>query len=379
MKNIVLLGSTGSIGTQTLNVIRRNADKFKVIALAANENAELLSAQADQFKPKYVGICSAEKLPLLNISYDCEVFSGKSALSELASVPEADIVVCAVAGMSAFDGVISAVEQGKDVALASKEVLVMAGALVMEAVKQKKVRLIPVDSEHSAIFQCLEGKQGGLRRVILTASGGPFREYPREALENVTCAEALRHPTWNMGPKVTLDSATLMNKALEMMEAHHLFSVDADRIDVLVHPQSVVHSMVEFEDGVVMAQMSRPDMRFPIQYALTYPDRCDGGLARLDLPRLSGLTFEEPDTVRFPSLLFASEAIRRGGIAGAVMNAANEVAVERFRAGELKFTGIFDVVEQTMNQFNQKGAADMNTILEADQNAREFARQLRKG
>lgn len=289
------------------------------------------------------------------------------------------MVLCAIVGTAGLPPVLAAIDSGKDIALASKEVLVMAGALVMEAVKRKKVRLIPVDSEHSAVFQCLEGKQGGVRKVILTASGGPFREYPREALENVTCAEALKHPTWNMGPKVTLDSATLMNKALEMMEAHHLFSVGADRIEVLVHPQSVVHSMVEFEDGVVMAQLSRPDMRFPIQYAFTYPERCDGGLARLDLTRLSGLTFENPDTDRFPSLLFASEAIRRGGIAGAVMNAANEVAVERFRAGELKFTGIFDVVERTMNQFNRKGAADMDTILEADRNAREFARQLRKG
>ena len=381
MKNVIILGSTGSVGENAVRVACALSHRIRVVGIVGNSNLKRLAEQAALLKCEFAATGDESRGSELAslLPAGCRVFAGKRAVEELVRCPGVDMVLCAIVGTAGLPPVLAAIDSGKDIALASKEVLVMAGALVMEAVKRKKVRLIPVDSEHSAVFQCLEGKQGGVRKVILTASGGPFREYPREALENVTCAEALKHPTWNMGPKVTLDSATLMNKALEMMEAHHLFSVGADRIEVLVHPQSVVHSMVEFEDGVVMAQLSRPDMRFPIQYAFTYPERCDGGLARLDLTRLSGLTFENPDTDRFPSLLFASEAIRRGGIAGAVMNAANEVAVERFRAGELKFTGIFDVVERTMHQFNRKGAADMDTILEADRNAREFARQLRKG
>ena len=378
MKNVIILGSTGSVGENAVRVACALSHRIRVVGIVGNSNLKRLAEQAALLKCEFAATGDESRGSELAslLPAGCRAFAGKRAVEELVRCPGVDMVLCAIVGTAGLPPVLAAIDSGKDIALASKEVLVMAGALVMEAVKRKKVRLIPVDSEHSAVFQCLEGKQGGVRKVILTASGGPFREYP---LENVTCAEALKHPTWNMGPKVTLDSATLMNKALEMMEAHHLFSVGADRIEVLVHPQSVVHSMVEFEDGVVMAQLSRPDMRFPIQYAFTYPERCDGGLARLDLTRLSGLTFENPDTDRFPSLLFASEAIRRGGIAGAVMNAANEVAVERFRAGELKFTGIFDVVERTMNQFNRKGAADMDTILEADRNAREFARQLRKG
>lgn len=381
MKNVIILGSTGSVGENAVRVACALSHRIRVVGIVGHSNLARLAQQAALLKCEFAATgdeTRGSELAAL-LPDGCRAFAGKRAVEELVRCPGVDLVLCAIVGTAGLPPVLAAIDSGKDIALASKEVLVMAGSLVMEAVRQKKVRLIPVDSEHSAIFQCLEGKRGGVRRVILTASGGPFRELPRAALEHVTCAEALRHPTWNMGPKVTLDSATMMNKALEMVEAHHLFSAGADQIEVLVHPQSVVHSMVEFEDGVVMAQMSRPDMRFPIQYAFTYPERCDGGLARLDLTRLSGLTFEKPDTERFPSLLFAAEAIRRGGIAGAVMNAANEVAVERFRAGELKFTDIFGIVEQTMNRFNRKGEADMNQILEADQNARQFARQLRKG
>lgn len=381
MKNIIILGSTGSVGENAVRVACALRHRIRVIGIVGNSNLKRLAEQAALLNCEFAATgdeARGKELASL-LPSRCRAFAGLKTVEELVRCPGVDMVLCAIVGTAGLPLVLSAVDSGKDVALASKEVLVMAGYLVMDAVKRKKVRLIPVDSEHSAVFQCLEGKRGGVRKVILTASGGPFRKYSREELENATCAEALRHPTWSMGPKVTLDSATLMNKALEMVEAHHLFSVDAEHLEVLVHPQSVVHSMVEFEDGVVMAQMSRPDMRFPIQYAYTYPERCDGGLARLDLARLSGLTFEAPDTERFPSLRFAAEAIRRGGVAGAVMNAANEVAVERFRSGELKFTEIFGIVEKTMNQFNIKGAADRKMILEADQNAREFARQIRKG
>ena len=381
-KTIALLGSTGSIGRQTLQVAREL--KLRVAALAAGSSVELLEAQAREFSPRlavlYDKDAAAELRQRLRDT-DIEVLAGPEGLLAAAQAEEADTVVTAVVGSVGLEPTLAAIRLGRRIALANKETLVCAGELVMAAAREYGADIVPVDSEHSAIFQCLQGcaDRREIKRLILTCSGGPFFGKRYEELEHMTPADALKHPNWSMGAKITIDSATLMNKALEMMEAHHLFSVGADRIEVLVHPQSVVHSMVEFEDGVVMAQLSRPDMRFPIQYAFTYPERCDGGLARLDLTRLSGLTFENPDTDRFPSLLFASEAIRRGGIAGAVMNAANEVAVERFRAGELKFTGIFDVVERTMNQFNRKGAADMDTILEADRNAREFARQLRKG
>ena len=305
----------------------------------------------------------------------CRAYAGTEKIAELIQSDRVDMILCAIVGTAGFPLVLAAIDAGKEIALASKEVLVMAGTIVMEAVRQKNIRLIPVDSEHSAIFQCLQG-HGSVRSVILTASGGPFRRSTPEELARVTCAEALKHPTWNMGPKVTIDSATLMNKALEMVEAHHLFQADADHIGVLVHPQSIVHSMVEFTDGAFLAHMSVPDMRFPIQYAFTWPERCDGGLERLDLTALSGLTFEKPDSGRFPSLLYAAEAIRLGGTAGAVMNAANEIAVERFSKGGIGFTKIFDIVERTMGKFAEAGPAGMDAILEADHNSRAYARQL---
>lgn len=348
MKNIVLLGSTGSIGTQTLNVIRRNADKFRVIALAANENAELLSAQADQFKPKYVGICSAEKLPLMNISYDCEVFSGKSALSDLASVPEADVVVCAVAGMSAFDGVISAVEHGKDVALASKEVLVEGGEYVMRLVGEKGARILPVDSEHSAVWQCLDGKdKKSVSKIILTASGGPFYGVNSfSELENVTPRQAVAHPNWKMGRKISVDSATMMNKGLEIIEAGFLFGVTD--IDYIVHPQSIIHSMVRFIDGSTLAQMSSATMELPILVALSYPERvcAEGYEFRFDKP----LSFLPPreDVFVFPAL--AKQCLAVGKNAPCILSAADEAAVQLFLGGKIKFTDIWKIVGEIMSK-----------------------------
>ena len=377
MKNVIILGSTGSVGENAVRVACALSHRIRVVGIVGNSNLKRLAEQAALLKCEFAATGDESRGSELAslLPAGCRAFAGKRAVEELVRCPGVDMVLCAIVGTAGLPPVLAAIDSGKDIALASKEVLVMAGSLVMERIRRKKIRLIPVDSEHSAIFQCLQG-HGEVRDIVLTASGGPFLRTPASELEKVSSADALKHPTWNMGPKVTLDSATLMNKALEMVEAHHLFGVGADRIRVLVHPQSVVHSMVEFADGAMLAQLSVPDMRFPIQYAFTCPERCDGGLKRLDLTALPGLTFERPDTERFPSLLFADEAIRTGGTAGAVMNAANEIAVERLVRGEIAFTTIFRIVEQTMGKFAEAGAADLASILEADRNSREYARQL---
>lgn len=377
MKRIVILGSTGSVGENAVRVAAALRERIQVVGVVGNRNTERLAEQAALLNCEFAATGTPALLDDLaaRVPDTCRAYAGTEKIAELIQSDRVDMILCAIVGIAGFPFVLAAIDAGKEIALASKEVLVMAGSIVMEAVRQKNIRLIPVDSEHSAIFQCLQG-HGSVRSVILTASGGPFRRSTPEELVRVTCAEALKHPTWSMGPKVTIDSATLMNKALEMVEAHHLFQADADHIGVLVHPQSIVHSMVEFTDGAFLAHMSVPDMRFPIQYAFTCPDRCDGGLERLDLTALSGLTFEKPDTGRFPSLLYAAEAIRLGGTAGAVMNAANEIAVERFSKGEIGFTKIFDIVERTMGKFAEAGPAGMDAILEADRNSRAYARQL---
>ena len=377
MRRIVILGSTGSVGENAVRVAAALHDRIRVVGVVGNRNTKRLAEQAALLNCEFAATGSPVMLDDLasRVPDTCRAYAGTEKIAELIQSDRVDMILCAIVGTAGFPLVLAAIDAGKEIALASKEVLVMAGTIVMEAVRQKNIRLIPVDSEHSAIFQCLQG-HGSVRSVILTASGGPFRRSTPEELARVTCAEALKHPTWNMGPKVTIDSATLMNKALEMVEAHHLFQADADHIGVLVHPQSIVHSMVEFTDGAFLAHMSVPDMRFPIQYAFTWPERCDGGLERLGLTALSGLTFEKPDSGRFPSLLYAAEAIRLGGTAGAVMNAANEIAVERFSKGGIGFTKIFDIVERTMGKFAEAGPAGMDAILEADHNSRAYARQL---
>lgn len=377
MKRIVILGATGSVGESAVRVASALRDRIRVVGVVGNRNVKRLAEQAALLNCGFAATGDPGMLDELSaqVPASCRAYAGPEKIAELVCSDQVDMILCAIVGTAGFPLVLAAIDAGKEIALASKEVLVMAGKPVMEAVRRKKIQLIPVDSEHSAVFQCLQG-HGAVRNVVLTASGGPFLRSTPEELARATCAEALKHPTWNMGPKVSIDSATLMNKALEMVEAHHLFGVGADQIRVLVHPQSIVHSMVEFADGAFLAQMSMPDMRFPIQYAFTYPARCDGGLERLDLTALSGLTFEKPDMDRFPSLRYAYEAIRTGGTAGAVMNAANEVAVERFSKGEIGFTKIFDIVERTMSALAESGAADMAAILEADRNSRAFARKL---
>ncbi|HCE46569.1 MAG TPA: 1-deoxy-D-xylulose-5-phosphate reductoisomerase [Lentisphaeria bacterium] len=375
-KKIVILGSTGSIGRNAVSVVRHLSDELEVVGIAANRNIKLLEAQARELKCKYAAVAdegSAGKLHG-NLPRGCTLLAGEQGILELCLKPEVDMVLCAIVGTGGLLPVLESVKAGKDIAIASKEVLVMAGDLVMREVRRNKVAFLPVDSEHSAIFQCLEGKRKeDVGRIILTASGGPFRGRKISQMKSATYASALDHPVWDMGPKVTIDSATLMNKALEIIEARWLFDVASDRIDVVIHPQSVIHSMVEFIDGTVLAQMSAPDMRFPIQYALTYPVKHSGSLKPLDFAKLAGLTFERPDTRNFPSLDFAYEALRLGGTLPTVMNAANEVAVERFSKSEIRFTDIWNIIEKVMSYHKRLDRPSLDAILSADKWARETA------
>ena len=355
MRSIALLGSTGSIGRQVLDVVSRLPERLRVVSLAANRNVELLNEQAKIFRPLVVSV-------------------GADELTRAATVPEADIVVVAVAGTVGLAPTIEAIKSGKDIALASKEVLVAAGSIVTRLVKEKGVQLLPVDSEHSAIFQCLTGEdRDKVRRLILTASGGAFANYPLEGLADVTVEQALAHPTWSMGRKITIDSATLMNKALEIIEAHWLFGVDASQIEVVIHPQSIVHSMVEFEDGSVMAQLGVPDMRLPIQYALLYPERIDTGLPRLDITTQGTLTFAKPDPARYPALRLAYQAMEAGDTVPAVLNAANETAVALFLDGKIRFPGIYEIVCRVTERHVPVQDPDLSQILEADAWARQTA------
>ncbi len=375
-KRVAILGSTGSIGESALKVVKHLSDELEVTALAANSQIERLAEQARETGCRTVVTADLQLEDSLRgmAPEDCQVASGQQAIIDLAVREDVDIVLCAIVGTGGLMPVITALEADKDVALASKEVLVLAGRIVMDAASRSKGRIIPVDSEHSAIFQCLEGRApASASRLILTASGGAFRNATLEEMRESDYKSALAHPTWDMGPKVTIDSASLMNKALEIIEAHFLFDVSHERIDVVIHPQSVVHSMVEFIDGTVLAQMSTPDMRFPIQYALTWPHKHPGSLEPLDFTRFSELTFELPDRKRFPSLDFAYEALRQGGDMPAVMNAANEVAVARFRRGEIRFTDIWTVIEKTMAAHTVMAYAELDEVLAADSQARAFA------
>ena len=380
-KNLVILGSTGSIGESTLRVVSAFPDRFRIIGLAAQNRIERLLEQARLFSVERVAVADLESARRAKqmAPTGLTVLSGPEGLEELAALPAADIVLVAVVGMAGLRPVLAALRQGTDVALATKEVLVAAGHIVMAAGRAAGARILPVDSEHSAIFQCL-GDQGAnrVRRLILTASGGPFAHNPRLDFEKVTVVEALKHPRWNMGRKVTVDSATMMNKGLEIIEAHWLFGVPFDRIEVVMHPESIVHSMIEFQDGNILAQLSVSDMRFAIQLALTWPERLDGGLPVLDLVQLGALHFAAPDEARFPCLALARAAARVGGTMPVILNAANEVAVQEFLNNNLSFPGIWRTVEQALSRHTARANPDLPEILAADRWAREEANRLIK-
>jgi 1-deoxy-D-xylulose-5-phosphate reductoisomerase len=377
-KKVVLLGSTGSIGRSTLEVARLLPERIELVGLAANGSVEALAAQVRETGVKHVALHDAQRVGELRalLPAGVEVFAGPEGLAELATLEDADMVLVAIVGTAGLQPALAAIEAGKDLAVASKEILVMAGEIVTAAADRKGVRLLPVDSEHNAIFQCLDGHRGGERevsRLVLTASGGPFRTWPAERLAEVTLAQALKHPTWEMGRKITIDSATLFNKGLEMIEARWLFGIGMERIDVVVHPQSIVHSMVEFVDGSVLAQLSRTDMCFPIQYALTWPERLAGGLRPLDFGQLARLEFEQPRHADFPALGLAREAGLAGGTLPAVFNAANEVAVEAFIAGAIRFPDIWRVVARVMGRHEIGAASSLAAVIDADGWARRAA------
>lgn len=377
-RRVVLLGSTGSIGCSTLKVASELPDEIEIIALAACGNVEKLAAQARETGVRHVALYDASKESSLRdlLPSDVRIHLGAEGLLELATLKNADVVLIAIVGTAGLHPALAAIEAGKDLAIASKEILVMAGEVITSAAEKRGVKLLPVDSEHNAIFQCLDGHRGGVEevsRLILTASGGPFRKLPAEQLAHVTPEQALHHPTWEMGPKITIDSATLFNKGLEMIEARWLFGIDMDRIDVVIHPQSIIHSMVEFTDGSVLAQLSRTDMCFPIQYALTWPRRVSGGLKPLDFPMLAKLEFEAPRTQDFPALDLARRAGLAGGTLPAVFNAANEIAVDAFRAGKIPFPSIWKCVAAVMDQHQVKPSSTLEAVVEADRWAREIA------
>lgn len=382
MKNIAILGSTGSIGTQTLQVIEAHPDLFCAEVLTANNNVELLIQQALKFKPNMVVIGNEEKYPLLKEalkSEDIKVFAGKDALAQVVTAGGVDVVVTATVGYSGLMPTVNAIKAGKTIALANKETLVVAGELINDLIGEYKVAILPVDSEHSAIFQCLCGEGNNpVEKLILTASGGPFRGKDYDFLKKVTPGDALKHPTWNMGAKVTIDSASLMNKGFEVIEAKWLFGVKPEQIDVVVHPQSIVHSMVQYTDGSIKAQLGVQDMRLPIQYALTYPDRIDSGFGRVDFKTWHTLTFEEPDRKTFRNLNLAYEAMLKGGNMPCVLNAANEIAVAGFLKGQLSFTGMSDLIERTMEKIDFTAKPSLEDYVATDSAARKVAQGLMK-
>jgi 1-deoxy-D-xylulose-5-phosphate reductoisomerase len=381
LKRIAILGSTGSIGRSALQVIEQFPNHFQVVALAAGKNIDLLAGQIQRFRPKVAAVLNqelADRLAdLLPPDTSVEVLAGSTGYQETASCAEADMVLSSMVGAAGLIPTLSAIRAGKDVALANKETLVMAGALVMDEAQKYKVRLLPVDSEHNAIFQALEGhRREDLKRILLTASGGPFLNLPKEQLESVTPAQALAHPNWEMGAKITVDSATMMNKGLEVIEAKWLFEVPVERIDVHIHPQSIVHSMVEYIDGSVIAQMGMPDMRVPIAYALAHPERLKLDLPTLDLFSVQTLTFQKPDLSRYPSLALAFNACKAGGTMPAVLNAANEVAVQAFLDKRIPFMGIPRLVDKVMEEHEIAPATELQVILAADTWARQRTEEL---
>ena len=371
MKKITILGSTGSIGCSALDVIEKNPDRFQIVALAAGTNIKKLKEQIEKFKPQVAAVKTKEmalKLSeLLTIKNKVKIIYNEEGLKDIASFPSADIVISAISGSAGLIPTLAAIEAGKDIALANKETMVMAGEIVTTRAIKKRVKIIPVDSEHSAIFQCLEGnKRENLRRIILTASGGPFLNFTESQLKKVTLDQTLRHPKWKMGKKITIDSATMMNKGLEVIEAKWLFKMDISNIDVLIHPQSIVHSMVEFSDGAYLAQMGIPDMKIPIAYALTYPERIINNLPRLNLVRTKSLEFYKPDIKKFPCLNIAREAGICGGTAPAVLNAADEIAVSAFVQKKICFADLPKIIEKVLTAHKVKNNPSLEDILQAD-------------
>ncbi|MDB2673453.1 1-deoxy-D-xylulose-5-phosphate reductoisomerase [Akkermansiaceae bacterium] len=379
-KRVLILGSTGSIGTSALIVARQIPDRMQIVGLAAGTRVDDLEEQAQEFGVDHLCLADDSRCHELQKT-GRKIFAGAEGLVELVEATKPDLVLVAIVGVEGLRPTLKAIELGCDVAVASKEILVMAGEVVTNAARDKGVNILPVDSEHNAIFQCLEGHKGGsdeVRRLIVTASGGPFRTLAAEKLSDVKLEDALKHPTWEMGQKITIDSATLFNKGLEMIEARWLFDIPMSKVEVVVHPQSIVHSMVEFIDGSVLAQLSTTDMCFPIQYAVVWPERLKNELKPLDFPTLARLEFEAPRENDFPALNLAREAGERGGTLPAVLNAANEVANEAFRQRALSFPGIWEVVEKTMNQVEHIDSQELDVVVNADLEARKVASEFTK-
>ncbi len=383
-KGITILGSTGTIGVNTLDVVARHPDQYEVIALTANTGVDRLYEQCLQYRPRYAAMVNADSAQqladrLAAVAADIQVLSGVEGLQQLAALDETDYVMAAIVGAAGLLPTLAAARAGKRVMLANKESLVMSGRIFMDEIQQNGAELLPIDSEHNAIFQCMPGnidqgvEQAGVNRILLTASGGPFRNTPLEQLAGVTPEQAVAHPTWSMGRKISVDSATMMNKGLEVIEAWWLFGTDADRIQVVIHPQSVIHSMVSYNDGSVLAQLGNPDMRTPIAHALGWPRRIESGVEPLDIFEVAQLEFEKPDFDRFPCLRMAYEALRVGGTATTVLNAANEIAVEAFLNETLAFTNIARVIEQSLHQISVRDADSLDSIQQADAEAREMA------
>ncbi len=379
MKKISILGSTGSIGTQTLDIVSQYPDRFQVIGLAARSNVQLLAAQIQQFRPQIAAICDETQLQdlksaIASLNYQPLLFAGEAGVAEVARYGDAESVVTGIVGCAGLLPTIAAIKAGKDIALANKETLIAGGPVVLPLVAKHGIKLLPADSEHSAIFQCLQGvPAGGLRRIILTASGGAFRDWPAERLPFVTVQDALKHPNWSMGRKITVDSATLMNKGLEVIEAHFLFGLDYDKIDIVIHPQSIIHSLIELQDTSMLAQLGWPDMRLPLLYALSWPERLSTDWESLDLVKAGSLTFGEPDRQKYPCMELAYEAGRLGGAMPAVLNAANEQAVALFLAEKIAFLDIPRLIEKTCDRFLTQNTATptLEDILAADHLARE--------
>lgn len=380
-RNIAILGSTGSIGTQALDVIREHKDEFEVYALTANNNADLLIAQAREFMPEVVVIANEDKYAYVKDTLSdlpLKVWCGCDAIAQVVESEPINMVLTAMVGYSGLKPTINAIKAKKAIALANKETLVVAGELITNLAIENKVPILPVDSEHSAIFQCLNGENSQIEKILLTASGGPFRKHSKEQLQSVTKKEALKHPNWDMGAKVTIDSASLMNKGLEMIEAKWLFGVEPDQIEVVVHPQSIIHSMVQFEDASIIAQLGLPDMHLPIQYALAYPKRLKSNFERLDFFKLQTMTFEKPDTDRFRNLAFAFEAARLKGNMACIMNAANEIAVEAFLHDKVGFLEMSDVIEKTMQKVSFVDTPTYDDYVQTDTEARYIAKEFIK-
>ncbi len=378
-KQIAVLGSTGSIGKSVCDIVRRSNGRLKIVGLGAGRNLELLAKQIEEFSPLKVAVMTeelAQRLKGMISNSSVQVLWGKDGYNELASMAGADLVVSSMVGAAGLIPTVTAIEAGKDVALANKETLVAAGPLVMRLVEEHRVNLLPIDSEHSAIFQCLQGYRDSMvKKIILTASGGPFREKPAKELSSITPEEAVAHPNWSMGAKISVDSSTLMNKGLEVIEARWLFSVPPERIDVVVHPQSIIHSMVEYIDGSIIAQMGIPDMRVPISYALYWPDRMELDLPSLDLVNMGPLTFEAPQMEKFPCLGLAFKALEMGGTATTVLNAANEVAVEAFLQGKIPYLKISEIISEVLNELGGQEMESLDDVLRADALARLKAQE----